>query len=376
MEEYDKVRNWLISSGLCVLDKDNPNLGGVHSFYDAEKNEFGFLYPEITGYNISTMKFLYSQDNSPKYLEIAKLSGNWLMNLIDKYGGIIMGIDSDPRKRELVFSFDSGICAKGLLDLYEMTRDNKYKEYAKNLLHWISSKCLNQDGTLKPVLELKSQKFIENSVWYMKNGCFHIKVAMPFLQFPETDDSQFKEAGRKICNTFTNFQNEDGSFSLHKGSKIVNLHTHCYALEGLLYSFFILKNSNYLTSCKKGLEWAINKMNEDGSVPLWVNYNHNSKACYPIAQLIRLLILVDRIDENTKYKTIVTQLTEFLLSLQVSKTDPQLNGGFYEEFYKTLFSWKKRNKLNSWGSMFALQALNWEQNYDNLSFENSINQLF
>ena len=373
MESYEKVKNWLVSSGLCILDKSDPNVGAVHSFYNTNKNEFGFLYPEITGYNISTMRFLYNQEKSEKYVDIAKLCGSWLMNITDKYGGIIMGVDSEKRKSELVFSFDTSICAKALLDLYEMTRNEKYRQYTTKLLDWLTTKCVNQDGTVKPVMERESQKFIETSMWYAQTGCFGIKLAMSLLQCGNT---HFKETAIKICDTFINFQNPDGSFALHLGSKSVNLHSHSYALEGLLYSYSILNDPRYLESCKKGLDWAVSKINQDGSIYLWVNFNYNSKACYPIAQLIRLLILVDSIDKSTKYKSAVTHLTNFLLSLQATHQNPKIHGGFYEEFYKSFFKWKKRERINSWGSMFALQALNWVKNDDKILFENSINYLF
>ena len=51
------------------------------------------------------------------------------------------------------------------------------------------------------------------------------------------------------------------------------------------------------------------------------------------------------------------------------------NGGFYEENYKTLFGWKRRNRINSWTSMFALQAIFWHEN-EHISFDDSIKYLF
>ena len=54
---YEMTRNWLLKSGIFVSDSSDHNYGGVYSFFDEEKNEFAFLYPEITGYFISTMRF-------------------------------------------------------------------------------------------------------------------------------------------------------------------------------------------------------------------------------------------------------------------------------------------------------------------------------
>jgi len=373
MEEYERVKNWLISSGLCVQDKSDPNVGAVHSFYDTKKNEFGFLYPEITGYYLSTMKFLYNQEESDKYLEIAKLCGKWLSSIYDRYGGIVMGVGSEQRMLDQIFSFDTSICAKGFLDLYEISGDEQCKQYAKKMLDWLVSKCVEEDGTVKPVMNRKSQQFMETPMWYAQKGCFGIKLVMPFLQYEEP---KFKEIAIKIVNTFTKFQNQDGSFALHLGSKSVNLHSHCYAMEGLVYAYSVLKDPKYLESCKRGLDWVVKNTNEDGSIFLWTNFNYKSKAAYPIAQLIRLMTLVDRGENKPRYKEAAGHLTDFLLTLQATEENPKMNGGFYEEFYKSVLGWKKQSRINSWTSMFALQAINWIENYNTASFENSIKYLY
>jgi len=65
-----------------------------------------------------------------------------------------------------------------------------------------------------------------------------------------------------------------------------------------------------------------------------------------------------------------------LLSLQANDQDNKIDGGFHEELYKTLFGWQKRSRINSWGSMFALQAISWTENYEQLSFEDSVKRIF
>ena len=37
------------------------------------------------------------------------------------------------------------------------------------------------------------------------------------------------------------FQNDDGSINLHLNNDTINLHTLCYAFEGLLYGYYITK---------------------------------------------------------------------------------------------------------------------------------------
>ena len=66
----------------------------------------------------------------------------------------------------------------------------------------------------------------------------------------------------------------------------------------------------------------------------------------------------------------------FLISLQATDRNSMVKGGFYEEFHKSLFSWKKRLRVNSWGSMFALQALYWHEHLSDIDFEQEIELLY
>ena len=105
MNSYDKIENWLMTSGLFVSDTDDKNCGGVYSFYDEKSDEFSFLYPEITGYFISTMKFLNSYHDDKKYSQYAKLSSDWLIEIFEKYGSIVQGIKFDKPISNLSYSF-------------------------------------------------------------------------------------------------------------------------------------------------------------------------------------------------------------------------------------------------------------------------------
>ena len=65
----------------------------------------------------------------------------------------------------------------------------------------------------------------------------------------------------------------------------------------------------------------------------------------------------------------------FLLTFQAQSTNPHVNGGFFEEITKSIFGWKKNSKINSWGSMFSLQAINWFDNNEKFDFK-SIHYLY
>ena len=374
-QSFEDVKNWLFNSDLVINDENNKNCGAVHSYFDESQNKFGFLYPEITGYFLSTLRFLNSIEKNDIYIDYGKKSANWLLSLYDKYGGIIQGIyNLEPKL--LSYSFDTAICAKGLLDYYLFSDDKKFLNFAKKLITETIDQSIESDGTIKPYKNLINNNFEENkNVWYMQYGCLHIKTAIPLLQlYSITKDETLLKKSNLICKSIIKFQNSDGNIFLHPGNKITNLHTFCYALEGLLYAYYVTKNKDYLENCINSIHWALKHISDDGSIELWFNSKYRSKAAYPIAQLIRLILLIEKISKN-EFKNYKNRLLSFLINFQSSNKNINSKGGFYEEYYKSLFSWKKRKKINSWTSMFALQALFWNENND-ISFENSIEYIY
>ena len=377
ISSHELVRDWLTNSGIFVSNITNPNHGGVHSYYDEKKQEFAFLYPEITGYYASSMRFLYEHEKNEKFVDSAKSSSLWLIQLYEKYGGIIQGILPDGSSKKSVYSFDTGICVKGLLDCYAISKEEKFLEYSEKLNQWIIDETIEENGFVRPLKNLETNEFEQNKdVWYKRSGCLHIKLAIPLLQlYKITNENILVDAAKKICNTITDFQNPDGSISLHRNEKIINLHTLCYALEGLIFAYSVTKDPNYLSCCLKAVKWCEKQIQEDGSIDLWFNSKHHSKSSYPIAQLIRLKILLAK-NNKIEMEPTIENLKSFLLSLQATSNDPKTNGGFYEEFYKSIFGWKKTLRVNSWASMFALQALYWIDNYQNIEFNREVELLY
>jgi len=371
------TKNWLLNSGIFVSDSSNPNYGAVHSFYDEKNKEFAFLYPEITGYFASTMRFLYEHENNEKYVLYAKTSCNWLIDLYKKFGGIIQGISSKGVPIKYVYSFDTGICSKGLLDCYMISKEDKFLEYAKKLNQWISDETIKNNGFIKPVKNLETNKFEEDDhLWYKKSGCLHLKLAIPLLQlYKITHNDVLLNNAKKIINSVVEYQNSDGSMLLHKDNKVINLHTLLYALEGLIYAYNVTKNIGYLSSCKKAVCWCDKQIQEDGSIDLWFNSRYHSKSSYPVAQLIRLKILLSKI-EKTDLDQSVEKLKSFLILLQAQNNDQKTNGGLYEEFSKSVFGWKKTLKVNSWASMFSLQAFYWLENFSNIEVNKELELLY
>ena len=373
---YESVKDWILNSGICESNSTNENYGGVHSFFDENENKFSFLYPEITGYYISTMRFLFEHEKKQEFLNAAQSSAEWLIKIYEKYGAIIQGINNINSKEPLSYSFDTSICVNGILDYYLMSNNIQYLEQSKRMIQPLIANAIEKNGTVLPFRQLDSEQYLENKdVWYKQKGCFHIKNSISLVKlYKITSESKYLEHAKKICDAYRQFQKKDGMICIHQDSKIVNLHTLCYALEGLLYTYNTTRSDDYLSSCKLALKWVLERIQQDGSIELWFNSKYREKASYPVAQLIRIMILIDKLEKNDSYKKTVDKLYSYLISFQ--KTKHPHKGGFYEEYYRSLFSWKKRLRINSWASMFSLQAIFLYENYDKIKFNDEIELLF
>ncbi|MGI0041890.1 MAG: hypothetical protein ACRD94_08000, partial [Nitrosopumilaceae archaeon] len=261
-------------------------------------------------------------------------------------------------------------------DYYLMSNNIQYLDHSKKMIQSLIVNAIEEDGTILPFRQLDSEQYLENKdVWYKQKGCFHIKNSISLVKlYKITSENQYLEHAKKICDAYRQFQKKDGMFCIHQDSKIVNLHTLCYALEGLLYTYNTTRNDDYLSSCKLALEWVLKQIQQDGSIELWFNSKYREKASYPVAQLIRIMILMDKLENDDSYKNTTDKLYSYLISFQ--KTKHPHKGGFYEEYFRSLFSWKKRLRVNSWASMFSLQAIFLYENYDKIKFYEEIELLF
>ena len=119
--------------------------------------------------------------------------------------------------QKLAYSFDTGICSKGLLDCFAITKEEKFLEYAKKLNQWILNETIENNGFVKPTKNLQTNEFEEDTnVWYKRSGCLHIKLTIPLLQqYMITKNESLLETATKIADSIPAYQNDDGSIFLN-----------------------------------------------------------------------------------------------------------------------------------------------------------------
>jgi len=392
---------WLTSSGIYNRNPaKHVTYGGVNSFYDVKRKTYPFVYTEITAYAVKLFLNLYRWYANPKYLKLAKKSGEWITNVARYHGKdnkaegtFAMGYDLRSNKfLTKGYSFDTGICIEALTDLYKETKNPRFLKCSLDATSWLLTVTRNQDGTFEPVYDWSTKSFLINQrKWYEAPGSFHTKLGMGLLDLWElTRDPLYVEAAKKIGEWAIEQQKEDGAFRTNIFNENTNTHAHCYTLEGLLYAYEKLSSHRYLNSIAKGSEWLLHLQENDGG--FYLNYSENShdniKPVYAVAQAIRIWIILYKLTRDTRFYDAALRATRFLLEVQnTGKSqmptrrfvrDPNAYGSFCEEvkeYFKGLIKIRS-TRMSSWTTIFSIHALSMLENAKDVDYHSSILELF
>jgi len=382
LEEVIKdTSSWLINSGLQNLDSNRLEVkGGFNSWYDLKNKDYFYAYSEVAGYGISTLLFLSSVYKNNIYLTRAILAAEWLLDkAFHKSGGLKTRYYYDREKAPeqydfssgIIHSFDNGMALSGLIELYKVTNEERYYKTAKKVSDLLVDLMQKKDGSLYASYSHKDETFKDNfDKWSTQSGSYHAKVAIGLLKMYEiSKDDKYKDAVIKLCNNSLSFQEESGRFISFKKEGDTNLHPHCYSAEGLLFAGLKLKNKIYLDSFAKATTWALDSQMENGGIPS-MNVNNRfvgAERSDVLGQVLRLgtiginLGLIDK-----RYEERLSRLASRLISFQHKSDDVRSNGGFVYgddiNYHENLKS-EKKDHLNSWCTMFALQSLSFYKDY-------------
>lgn len=365
-----EIEKWLLHSGIQNLNGKDDTNGAFNAWYDLKLNSYPYVYSEITGYGITTLLYLNSIEKNPLLIDRAVKAADWLINhaLLDS-GGVLTRKYSSPKpegddyffESGLVFAFDSGMVLFALANLFKETRKEKYLKAAKKIADFLLT-LQREDGLFEPIYNTKTGEFINTTrKWSSQSGSFLAKLSLSFLALYDiTKDEKYKEAAVKVCQAALKFQEPDGRFISFRNTGATHLHPHCYTCEALYYTGKKLKNDVFIKAALKGTVWALNNQLLDGGLPCFcdkagVNRNQRSDV---LTQVLRLAVYFLNDEDNDDEgcikarKSDIYNLASKLLSFQ--NAEGEQAGGFY-------YGWTEEGKrlphLNSWCSMFSLQAL-------------------
>jgi uncharacterized protein YyaL (SSP411 family) len=357
---FDAER-WLLRSGIQNLDPSSSAFGAFNAWYDGDSKRYSYAFSEITGYGISTLLYLNNLKPEPLLIERARLAADWLMRTAwdSKYGGFQCRYDHLTGSfNNRVCSFDAGMCLPALVNLYRGTKENRYLESAIQVADWLVSSMQKDDGSFYARIDTRSGEFIDRpEKWSTQSGSYHAKIAIGLAYlFSLTNRAVYRKSAIKICDWSLSFQCPDGRFVTNRQSNETHLHPHCYSAEGLLIWGLILGKKRYIASAASALRFVKRHQLRSGGIPrTYRNEEPSSNESVDIlSQAIRLWVLLSRATQRIDGKSALKKAVERLAGFSSPRRDKRSRGGFvYGHTDEGVFV----DHVNSWGTMFAIQAL-------------------
>ena len=343
--------------------------GGVSRGFDRRELAYEYAYTEITGYALSCLLDLDAAGRADQ-LAAARAYLLEVQHLADgsaDAGAFCHSVDpqSGAVRREY-YSFDAAMCVQGLADLHAASGDGEALAAAERGARWLVERAQLPDGSFRAVIVPGGEdEAAARDVIFGDQGVLHAKHAIGLLKvWRAGGEERYRAAARAVCDWALGLQNPDGSFRASPRSGQTASHTHCYAVEGLLYAGHCLGEERYQTAARRAGDWLARRQNRSGSLniaynrPPWTLGRRVVELVRPLqvgdatAQTLRIWLLLDAAAGESRYAAACARAMAFLRRAQVGEpADPRALGGI--EY------WPGHPMLFAWVGMFALQAARW-----------------
>ncbi len=194
LEAYSPARagQWFLHSGI-----QRPT-GGVARYYRAEIQENKPVSTEITGYTASALMVLFHMTKDQQYLDRAKLTADFLVN--EAWNAELATFPYEHPSpsavsEHLAYFFDAGIIIRGLIAVWNVTRDQRLVDRAVEASHAMLRDFRAADG-FHPILQLPGKVPLPRTPqWSRSIGCYQSKSALAWWEAGQAaGDSVLTEA--------------------------------------------------------------------------------------------------------------------------------------------------------------------------------------
>jgi len=301
--------------------------GGVSRGWDfigsGKSNAEGWQpsYPETTGYIIPTMiesaKLLGDKD----LLRRAKLMADWELQIMFPDGAVHGGNIAQKSSKAI---FDTGQVIRGLLAIYDETKDEKYLKTAQKSARWMLESEYNKEG-----------RWIENNAACVNphSTTYNTFAIAPLAELGKIiNNKELLELGKRVGHFALKMQNSNGWFNGADFSSRPDalLHTIAYTIDGLWDLGEILNEEEFLKAAKRALGGVLSQMDEQGKISGRLNslWKGDVDWCCltGIAQIGVTCMKVFKKDKEAKYFEVAKKAKEFLKTCQ-NNLDDSYGGG-------------------------------------------------
>ena len=308
--------------------KQGPTKGFIRRFRSTFKK--GGAYPEITGYAASSFSKLFDFNKDHRYLRYAIQSAEALIKYQEKNGSIPTIISTSGRPENIAHIFDLAIIARGILDVFQRTNEERYLNSAKKIINFIERSYTKKN--FPSVVDLAGNPKISD---FPDLFWINTKVIIPMYQlYTITGDKSLITGAKYIYKALLKQTYQRGFFACNKKPAYNRSHYQAYAIYGITYLHRWTKDDNFIEIINNGVNFLKSLLSEEGGV-----YSEFSQTGLPVhskgfdipvsAQLAELIIYLNSVGiVKSDDSKIMKKIESFLRKKIVKKTwNDKMKGG-------------------------------------------------
>lgn len=288
------------------------------------------IYPEITGYAVTTFLGVFRRHGSAAALQAARRAADAAIGSMRPNGAIPSVVAADGSHEDRVYLFDQGILARGLLDLAGHLLDAGDPDAERVTAHALRAtdfivEAVGREGPCNQYrLDGTPLDRLCYSIFVKCNLALHSAHGL-------TRDERYPRLARELVHfAVGGFQDEDGAFSVRAGSSLNRTHYHCYALEGLVEHHRRTDDERSWRALLAGSRALLRRQREDGGFPNRIHAaEEDSLEDVPVAaQAANVWRYLAERDATTDYRAPIARALRSIASRQYRSLLPRLDGGF------------------------------------------------
>ncbi|MEK7072338.1 MAG: pectate lyase, partial [Patescibacteria group bacterium] len=309
------------------LAQDKTECGGVSAYYNLTNSKWGTPYRETTGYIIETFINYFHITKNQKYLKRAIEMGEWEME-VQCEDGAFGELKNDGSVGKKIFN--TGQIIIGLISLYKETREEKYIDAAEKAGQWLMENQ-NKDGSWKNFTTQGQRTYHSRVAWPL----LQIFELTKNIKYKE---SAKKNIDWVLKQQQTNYWFDNTSLSVENKPWT---HLIAYTISGLIEYYLIsdIKDKEIFKSFYNSADILLKifKKNKYNFLPCSFDKNWESNDKYTCltgdAQLAIVWMQIFELTKEQKFLEGANKIIEMIKKTQIIETEHiEIKGGIFGSF--------------------------------------------
>jgi uncharacterized protein YyaL (SSP411 family) len=321
------------------------NTGSAHSYRLFK----GWMppYPETTGYILKTFLRLAAVGDREENRAIARRLADWLVEVQLPNGGIV---GRHLGKMSMPVVFNTGMVLLGFNAIHKDTGDEKYLQAASRAADFLLG-CQDEDGCFR--------RHTSNGIIHTYNA----RTAWALVELGQISGlDRYRDGGERNLSWVLRQQTADGFFlnNAFKPGGNANTHGLAYVLSGLIESYLLTGNDDYLKAVRKTAEQVVSLYDRHGRLAAEIGEDWrflSSHICLTgycqLAIVLMQLFAIDR--DHRQLSTALRLIDDVKATVDIRNTGKPHHGAVKGSH--PIYGSYARLQYPNWATKFFIDAL-------------------